>query len=73
MEIGGSNRNGVNLLNHPVFELLPKRTQTKLASAVSEDRLSWDCFYELHRAGVLADIMGRMLNIEIERVIDQAT
>jgi hypothetical protein len=56
----------VNILDHPVFELLPSRTQTKLRSAVSEDKLSWDCFYEAFRADVLSRVLACTLNISIE-------
>lgn len=56
----------VNILDHPVFELLPSRTQTKLRSAISEDKLSWDCFYEAFRADVLSRVLACTLNISIE-------
>jgi hypothetical protein len=59
-------RKTVNLLNHPVYEHLPLRTKKKLLSAVSEDKLTWDCFYELHRADVLAATLEHALSIEIE-------
>jgi len=54
------------LLNHPVYELLPSRTQKKLLSVISEDKLTWDCFYELHCADVLASTLGRALAIDID-------
>jgi hypothetical protein len=43
----------MNLLDHPEYDLLPSRTQKKLLSPVSKDKLTWDSFFMLHRAGLL--------------------
>ena len=33
---------------------------------MSEDKLTWDCFYELHRADALAATVARSLGVAIE-------
>jgi hypothetical protein len=52
-----------NPLNHPVYELLPVRTQKKLLSPVSEDKLTWDCFFGLYRAGRLRSALTKVLGL----------
>ena len=54
---------GVNPLKHPVYDLLPRRTQAKLLSPVSEDKLTWDCFFGLLRAGELGTVLARLLKV----------
>lgn len=54
----------MNSLDHPVYDLLPGRTQKKLLSPVSEDKLSWDCFYTLHRHGLLSRTISKVLGID---------
>lgn len=58
----------MNPLNHPVYDDLPIRTQRKLLSPVSEDKLTWDCFYALHRADALSATLGSALGIQIEQL-----
>jgi hypothetical protein len=53
----------VNPLKHPVYDLLPQRTQAKLLSPVSEDKLTWDCFFGLLRAGELGAALARPLKV----------
>jgi hypothetical protein len=53
----------VNPLNHPVYERLPLRTQKKLLSPRSEDKLTWDCFFGLHKAGELGAVLASVLQI----------
>src|SRR3974390_3290666 len=52
-----------NPLRHPVYDLLPPRTQKKLLSPVSEDKLTWDCFFGLLRAGNLGAVLASLLKI----------
>ena len=61
---------GVNPLKHPVYDLLPQRTQTKILSPVSEDKLTWDCFFGLLRAGKLGSLLASVLKIPGENLED---
>jgi hypothetical protein len=54
----------MNPLDHPVYDALPSRTQKKLLSPVSEDKLTWDCFYGLHGSGLLGTAIANVLGIE---------
>jgi len=58
-----------NPLNHPVYELLPSRTHKKLQSPVSEDKLTWDCFFGLKRADALGSVLADALNIPREELV----
>lgn len=60
----------VNPLKHPVYDLLPLRTQTKILSPVSEDKLTWDCFFGLLRAGKLGTVLASLLKIPDENLKD---
>jgi len=61
---------GANPLKHPVYDLLPQRTQTKLLSPVSEDKLTWDCFFGLIHAGKLGTVLAGLLKIPDEILQD---
>ena len=61
---------GVNPPKHPVYDLLPLRTQTKILSPVSEDKLTWDCFFGLLRAGKLGTVLASLLKIPDESLKD---
>ena len=61
---------GVNPLKHPVYDLLPQRTQAKLLSPVSEDKLTWDCFFGLLRPGKLGTVLASLLKIPDESLRD---
>ncbi len=52
-----------NPLNHCVFEHLPKRTQKKLQSPRSEDKLTWDCFHGLLRLDALGPKLATALGV----------
>lgn len=54
----------MNLLDHPVYDLLPSRTRKKLLSPVSEDKLTWDCFYTLYNNGLLSRTISKVVGIE---------
>jgi hypothetical protein len=56
----------MNPLNHPVYNLLPQRTQKKLLSPISEDKLTWDCFFGLKQAGALDVTLAEVLKIRRE-------
>jgi hypothetical protein len=53
----------MNPLAHPVYELLPQRTQRKILSPVSEDKLTWDCFYGLMKADALDSTLAVVLGL----------
>jgi hypothetical protein len=60
----------INPLKHPVYDLLPLRTQIKLLSPVSEDKLTWDCFFGLLSADKLGTVLASLLKIPVESLED---
>lgn len=58
----------VNPLNHPVYHLLPQRTQKKILSPISEDKLTWDCFVGLKQAKALGPVLADSLAIPREKL-----
>jgi hypothetical protein len=53
----------INPLNHPVYQELPQRTQRKMLSPISEDKLTWDCFFGLKQAESLGPALSAALNL----------
>lgn len=52
-----------NPLHHPVYNLLPARTQKKILRPESEDKLTWDCFFGLSQAGALGRVLADRLGL----------
>jgi hypothetical protein len=59
----------MNPLNHPVYDLLPQRTQRKLLSPISEDKLTWDCFFGLKKAAALDSNLAGLLGLGKELLV----